>query len=82
MLKDLDLVSFKVGDLLRAKYACPEHQIIKIYHNLIEVSEKKPELFKIMRIKNRLDQKENDILINFFFNNKIQCELQLSIKQG
>ncbi len=31
-----------------------------------------------MRIKNRLDHKENDILLNLFFMNKVQCELQLS----
>jgi hypothetical protein len=31
-----------------------------------------------VRIKNRLDHKENDILLNLFFMNKVQCELQLS----
>jgi hypothetical protein len=29
--------------------------------------------FKIVRIKNRLDEKDNDLLINFFFMKKVQC---------
>ena len=31
------------------------------------------------RIKNRLETENNDILINFFFGNKAECELQLSV---
>jgi len=38
-----------------------------------------PQFLKIVRIKNRLDQKDSDILINMFFMNKIQCELQISL---
>lgn len=33
-----------------------------------------------MRIKNRLDNKDNDVLINVYFMDKIECEIQLSIK--
>ncbi len=29
--------------------------------------------FQIVRIKNRLEEKDNDLLINFFFMNKVQC---------
>lgn len=73
VLRQVDLVSFKVGDLIRAKYACSESEFLRIYKNLIEVSEQRPEVLKIVRIKNRLDHKENDILLNMFFMNKVQC---------
>jgi hypothetical protein len=29
--------------------------------------------FQIVRIKNRLDEKDKDLLINFFFMKKVQC---------
>lgn len=75
------MVSFKVGDLIRAKYGCSESEFIRIYKNIIEVSEQRPDVLKIVRIKNRLDHKENDIMLNLFFMNKIQCELQLSFER-
>lgn len=34
-----------------------------------------------MRLKNKLDQKDNNILINYMFLGKVQCELQLSIQE-
>lgn len=34
--------------------------------------------FKIVRIKNKLDEPSSNIIINYLFMNKIQCELQLS----
>ena len=37
---------------------------------------------KCIRIKNRLDQKDNDILLNVFFANKIICEIQLSFDKA
>lgn len=77
MLRQVDLVSFKVGDLVRGRFACSESEFLRIYKNIIEVSEQRPEVLKIVRIKNRIDQKENDIMLNLFFMNRVQCELQL-----
>lgn len=57
MLRQVDLISFKVGDLIRAKYGCSEVEFLKIYKNLLEISEQRPDILKITRIKNRLDQK-------------------------
>ncbi len=37
--------------------------------------------FKLIRIKNKLDDPANNIIINFQFMSKIQCELQLSIQE-
>ena len=39
-------------------------------------------MMKCIRIKNRLDQKDNDILLNIFFANKIICEIQLSFDRA
>lgn len=36
--------------------------------------------FKLVRLKNKLNQKDNNILINYMFLGKVQCELQLSIQ--
>ena len=33
-----------------------------------------------MRIKNKLELKDNNILINYLFMGKIQCELQMSVQ--
>lgn len=37
--------------------------------------------FKLVRIKNKLDDPANNIIINYLFLGKIQCELQLSIQE-
>jgi hypothetical protein len=36
--------------------------------------------FKLVRIKNKLGQKDNNILLNYMFMGKVQCELQLSVQ--
>lgn len=46
---------------------------------LYKIEEMNPLFLKIVKIKNRLDDNNNDILINFFFKNTITCELQLAI---
>lgn len=40
---------------------------------------KNSKILKIIRIKNRLQQQSNDLLINLFFANKVECQLQLSV---
>jgi hypothetical protein len=42
-------------------------------------SKENPSIVKIIRVKNRLESKDNDILMNILFMNKIQCEFQLSL---
>ncbi len=36
--------------------------------------------FKLVRIKSKLDDPANNIMINYLFMGKVQCELQLSIQ--
>lgn len=37
--------------------------------------------FKLVRIKNKLNMKDNNVLINYMFMGKVQCELQLSVQK-
>lgn len=37
--------------------------------------------FKLVRIKNKLDDPANNIIINYLFMGRVQCELQLSIQE-
>lgn len=37
--------------------------------------------FKLVRIKNKLDDPANNIIINYLFMGKVQCELQMSIQE-
>ena len=36
--------------------------------------------FKLVRVKNKLDDPANNIIINYLFMGKLTCELQLSIQ--
>ena len=37
--------------------------------------------FKLVRIKNKLDDPASNIMINYLFMGRVQCELQLSIQE-
>ena len=78
-IKEVNLVTFKVGDLLRAKYSCHQYEFVSILNLLYTIEQKNSKFLKIIKIKNRMFQKDNDILINLFFKSKVICELQLSI---
>ena len=77
-----NLLSFKIGDLMRCKLSSREQEVIRIYNELIRLSRSKEHArtFRIVRIKNRLKDSTNDILINARFNGSILCEIQLAIK--
>lgn len=80
LLSSVDLVTLKIGDLLRSKYCCSEQEFVRVLGVLEEVDCKHPNILRIVRIKNRLEKKDNDVLINLYFMDRIECELQLSIK--
>lgn len=52
---------------------------MKILNVIDSLHTQAPDVLKIVRIKNRLGTENNDILINFFFGGKAECELQLSV---
>ncbi len=68
-----NLMTFRIGDLLRCKIASKEKEIVRIFKEIKNVSEKNPNRMKIVRIKNRLKQGTRDVLINIKFNNLIIC---------
>ena len=47
--------------------------VVKTFKELKHISEHDPTKLKIVRIKNRLKQGTNDILINVKFNNAVIC---------
>lgn len=75
-----NLMSFKIGDLMRCKCQSKETEILRIYKEIERISETNPERLKIVRIKNRLMSGTNDILMNVLFNKKVMCEIQLTIQ--
>jgi hypothetical protein len=82
--QNLNLVSFRVSDLLRSKLQCSESSFISLLNTmyLLDNSEYMRGLFKLVRIKNKLDDPASNIMINYLFMGKIQCELQLSIQEA
>ena len=80
---NINLLTFRVGDLLRSKLQCSETSFIKVMNTLINLdSSKEMEgKFKLVRIKNKLNMRDNNVLINYMFMGKVQCELQISVQK-
>lgn len=78
---DTNLISFKLGDLLRCKCASKEAEIIALYNYLKYYCSKHKDKLEIVRVKNRLNEGTKDILINFRFHQKLLVEMQLSIDE-
>ncbi len=53
--------------------------MLKIFDELQRISDQFPHKFKIIRIKNRLEQGTHDIMINAKLNNLINCEVQIAV---
>ena len=51
----VNLVTFKIGDMMRCKCSCSEHEFIKILKAIDAVHNRWPDTMKIARIKNRLE---------------------------
>jgi hypothetical protein len=83
-LHNINLVSFRVSDLLRSKLQCSESSFISLLNTMyhLDNSPQMRGLFKLVRIKNKLDDPANNIMVNYLFMGKIQCELQLSIQEA
>ncbi len=83
MEKNINLVVFRVSDLLRAKLQCNESSFISLLKTmyLLDSDNEMKGKFKLVRVKNKLDDPANNIMINYLFMGKVQCELQLSIQE-
>ncbi len=53
--------------------------MLKIFEEIQKISKQTPKKFKIIRIKNRLEQGTQDIMINAKFNDLINCEIQIAV---
>ncbi len=80
---NVNLLTFRVGDLLRSKLQCSEKSFINIMNtlNLLDNSKQMQGKFKLVRIKNKLNLRDNNVLINYMFMGKVQCQLQLSVQK-
>jgi hypothetical protein len=79
VLESVDLVTFKIGDMMRCKCACSEQEFINILKSFDAITLLRPDILKVVRVKNRLEKENNDILVNFLFGGKAECEMQLSV---
>ena len=77
---EVQLISFNIGDLLRSRCYSKEKEIIGLYHELLRINYHRPDLFKIVTVRNRLSGVTKDILVNILYRNKIVIEMQLGIK--
>jgi hypothetical protein len=80
-MKNINLVANRTGDLLRAKFFCSQEEFMKILMIMKELDKycrmKKSNFFKIVKVNNKIKTDNNNVLINYMFYDKIQCELQL-----
>ena len=73
-----------MSDLMRSKIQCTEASflgVLKTFY-LLDSHESTSKKVKLVRIKNRLDSSANDIMINYMFMGRVQCELQLSVQES
>jgi len=60
---------------MRAKLQCSESSFITLLKTLylLDDSDKMKDKFKLVRIKNKLDDPANNIMINYLFKGKVLC---------
>ena len=71
----MNLVSFRVSDLMRSKLQCSEASFISLIRTmyLLDSEEGMRDKFRLVRIKNKLDTPASNIIINYMFMGKVQC---------
>jgi hypothetical protein len=81
--QNISLVVFRVSDLMRSKLQCTERGFISLLKTmyLLDSSDAMRGKFKLVRIKNKMDDPANNIIVNYLFMGRVQCELQLSIQE-
>ena len=73
--ENINLVTFRISDLMRAKYQCTESGFITLLKTLyiLDKDENMNGKFKLTRIKNKLDEPANNIIINYLFMGRVEC---------
>jgi hypothetical protein len=68
---------------MRSRIKCSESGFLRLMKTLYALDEKdNKNFFKLVRIKNKLDSRDNNVLINFMFMGKVQCEMQISVQSS
>ena len=73
--QSINLVGFRIGDLMRSKLQCSESAFINVLKTMY-ILDNSPEMegkFKLVRIKNKLDEPANNIILNYLFMGRVQC---------
>ena len=72
---NINLVVFKISDIIRSKLQCSESSFISLLKTmyLLDSSPEMKGKFKLVRIKNKLDDPASNIMINYLFMGKVQC---------
>lgn len=72
-IANINLVVFRVSDLVRAKFKCSESSFITLLKvmYLLDESESMKGRFQLVRIKNKLEDPANNIMINYMFMGKV-----------
>ena len=78
--QQISLITFNVGDLLRNKCYSKENEIIGLYQELLRIDHHRPDLLRIVSVRNRLTYITKDILINLMYRDSIVIEMQLGVK--
>ena len=78
---EINLVSFSSSDLLRSKCSSSEDKITGLYNYINLFSTYRPEIFRVVKIKDRLDSFNKDVLINVVYRETIVIEIQLNINK-
>jgi hypothetical protein len=82
--QNINVIVFRVSDLMRSKFQCSESGFIAMLKTmyLLESRDSLKRKFQLVRIKNKLDEPDNNIMVNYLFMGRVQCELQLSIQEA
>ena len=73
--QNINLIGFRVSDIMRSKLECSESNCISLLKTmyLLDASDSMKGKFKLVRIKNKLDESTNNIMVNYLFMGKVQC---------
>ena len=52
----------------------------RLYQEMLRMDHHRPDLLRIVNVRNRLSSVNKDILVNLMYRNKVKVEIQLGIK--
>lgn len=77
-----NLITFRIGDLLRCKCASRELEAKSLFAELERIDHFHPEMLRIVRVKNRLRKGTKDILVNLLYRETMLVEMQIAINSS